>query len=160
MGLLNTQIAIVVVAECFWSRNLFYERILQQLSVHPSDHHHSLASDDVELLSVHPKQARGYHNTRKCGSLDSFIEQLKELLPSALVPGSDGTDRPFIIIDNIDRLDRKIFGENILAALLRLEELVRQQNYTSRPPVRHVLQLSNPTIYVLSIRHNAKLALF
>lgn len=74
-------------------------------------------------LAMLPPQKSGFRNVENCSSLDTFVERLKEILPPRHL--SDPlTKRPIILLEGIDRLDRKIFGDHIIASLMRLEEMV------------------------------------
>lgn len=112
------RVAYVRVSEFFWNRGAFFERICTQLS-HPRSvlrsvyPRHSLETGMISLPKNRSAQSR-VHTTAV------FIEKLKDIFLPLNPP-----ERACIFIEDADKLDTKVFGENILTIFLRLEELVR-----------------------------------
>jgi hypothetical protein len=118
------RVAFVRVSETYWSRNLFFEKILLQLKPSIAA---SKALDPLPNysygLTVLPKQRPGYITAESCGTTALFLEKLKHYLLSD-EKTQIASERAYILIEDVDKLDTKVFGENILAVLLRIEELV------------------------------------
>lgn len=120
------RVAYVRASETYWSRNLFFEKILLQLelSISAAQSLNPFPDYSNPIITL-PAQKNGYKSAQTCGTGGLFIEKLKSFfLPSNRSKGS--TETAYILIEDVDKLDTKVLGENILATLLRLEELVRK----------------------------------
>lgn len=145
------RVAYVRASETYWSRNLFFEKILVQLemSISASQSLNPFPNYSNPIIPL-PAQKNGYKSAQTCSTGALFIEKLKSFfLPSKRSKGSSET--AYILIEDVDKLDTKVLGENILATLLRLEELVRQSvllSYRESSSSCHYYQSSNSNISV------------
>lgn len=126
LALWPIRVAFVRVSEVFWSRNQFLERILVQLrmsaaTVASVSHLQKYQEGHAYL----PDQRQGYKNSERCGTIATFIETLKDIFLKSNTP-SEGRERAYILLEDIDKLDAKVFGNKIIPVLLRLQELVRE----------------------------------
>lgn len=64
---------------------------------------------------------------QKIPTIAVFVEKLKDIFLRLNPP-----ERACILVEDVDKLDLKTFGENILSVFLRLEELVRHEIANSR----------------------------
>jgi len=131
LALWPIRVAFVRVSEVFWSRNQFFERILVQLR--QSAAHVASASHLPNYVEGHtyiPEQRQTYKNTDRCGTAATFIEALKDIfLQSNSL--SSGRERAYILLEEVNKLDYKVFGSKIIPLLLRLQELVRDLHFSS-----------------------------
>lgn len=121
------RVAFVKVSEVFWSRNQFFERILVQLRMSVATvTRHASYQNYQEGHAYLPAQRKGYRNSEKCGSSATFLETLKHIfLPTN--SASQGFEKAYILLEGIEKLDVKVFGNKIIPVLLRIQELVRAQ---------------------------------
>jgi hypothetical protein len=133
LATLSVRVAYVHCGECFWNRSLLYERIIQQLRMPVAQaralNPHPNFADGLPTL---PEQRAGYRNSESCRSMTEFVETLKSIFP----PGStqETLEVPYILLDSIEKLDVKVFGETFLPCILRLSELVRESYASLQHP--------------------------
>ena len=125
LALWPIRVAFVKVSEVFWSRNQFFERILGQLrrSVATVASLSSLQNPQ-EGHAYLPSQYKDYKNADQCATAAKFLETLKDIFLTTKAT-SQGHERAYILLENIEKLDAKVFGNKIIPIFLRLQELVR-----------------------------------
>lgn len=123
LSLRSVRVAYVRGSETYWSRNLFFERTLMQIkmSVAVAKSYNPHPNFNSPIIAL-PEQRNGFLNTETCGSTALFIEKLKAHF-LGLKSTQASLETAYILIEDFDKLDSKVFGENFAALLLRLEEL-------------------------------------
>lgn len=120
-----------------FSRSAFFQTLLRQLDLSSSDRdsywsHHTGSIQDVPQIPTFGA-GRGLFS---CPSFSLFVEYLKKILSSSpnqdthsssqlSVSPQSKFEKAYIVVDEIEKFDPKVFGSSFFAQLLRIEEIVR-----------------------------------